>query len=440
MKMKNKKIFALLLTLSWSAHSHANEEFEKIWQSISTRSLHLKSSEEMVLASEKNKSRMGKHWLPTLYVTGSSYLTSDPGANMFGLLSQRSIEQMDFIPDKLNHPGSNLYTKGAVGINLPLYEGGMKSSIAKASEFQYEAKKLEDSSHKVQLYGEVAKSYFTIQSLERFNAEIAKIKKTLDNIIGRYQIGSKSNMLGYSGLLGLRSLNNRILAITDETNAKHAAHLKALNELNGEQLMLNRKEAANYLNDVNKYLSSTQGEYQETDKVRALEQNAKAASEMIGVEKSRNRPRVGIFAESYAFNGERKTATGYTTGLSLSWNLFSGNDLGASDEAIHNSHAAQYYAEASSQKEKMEFNSLTEMETTLVKTIVTLDESQKLLDEQTVVANNLFRNGMINALQLTEVLSRRVDLLKSKNDVELNLVETKSKKMLFTKNNPDLLK
>jgi len=393
-----------------------------------------------VLATEKNKSRMSKHWMPTLYLTGSSYITSDPGANMFGLLSQRSIDQMDFIPDSLNHPGSNLYTKGAVGISLPLYEGGMKSSISKASDFQYEAKKLEDSSNRVQLYSEVAKSYFTIRSLERFNSEINKIKKTLDNIIGKYQIGSKSNMLGYSGLLGLRSLNNRILAITDETNAKHAAYLKALNELNGEQIKLDRKEAANYLNDVNQYLSTSQGEYQETDKVRALGQSAKAANEIIGAEKSRNLPRVGVFAESYVFNGERKTSTGYTTGLSLSWNLFSGNDLGASDEAIHNSHAAKYYAEASSQKEKMEFNSLTEMETTLVKTIVTLEESQKFLDEQTVVANNLFRNGMINALQLTEVLSRRVDLLKSKSDVELNLVETKSKKLQLTKNNSAILK
>ncbi len=425
--MQKKKILTVLLMLSWNAY--ANEEFEKIWKSIETKSLALKASTESVSASELNQKRMGNHWLPTVYATGSSYLTNDPGANMFGLLSQRSIEQVDFMPDKLNHPGSNLFTKGAIGINMPLYEGGMKSSIAKASEFQYEAKKFEKSSVNVQLYGEVAKSYFTLKSLDRFSDDIGKVKNTVDAIIGKYQIGSKSNQLGYSGLLGLKSLKNRILAITDETNAKHEAYLKALNELNGEKISLSHRDGGSFLPDVNKYMPTSQNEYVESDKVKALNQNAKAATEIIGAEKSRNLPRVGVFAEGDAFNGKRKTATAFTTGLYLNWNLFSGTDHGAGDEAIHNSHAAKYFAEASSQKEKMEFNSLTEMESTLVKTLDTLGESQKLLDEQTVVANNLFKNGMINALQLTEVLARRIDLLKSKSDVELNLVETKAKKI-----------
>lgn len=436
--MSQKKVLTILFALSWNVY--ANDEFEKIWQSVSNRSLYLKSSEESVLATEKNKTRTSKHWLPTLYATGSTYLTNDPGANMFGLLSERSITQSDFMPDKLNHPGSNVFTKGAIGVNMPLYEGGMKSSVAKASEFQYEAKKLEDSSNKVQLYGEVAKSYFTIKSLERFDSEIGKIRSTLDSIIGRYQLGNKSNMLGYSGLLGLRSLKNRILAITDETQAKHTAYLKSLEELNGETIHLNKKEDANYLSDVNRYLSTNQNEYKESDKVKALNQNALAANEIIAAEKSRNLPRVGVFAESYAFNGKRNTDTGFSTGLYVNWNLFSGNDIGASDEALHKSHAAKYFAEANSQKEKIEFNSLTEMENTLVKTLETLSESQKLLDEQTVVANNLFKNGMINALQLTEVLSRRVDLLKSKSDVELNLVETKAKKIQLTNKLADNLK
>lgn len=433
--MNKKNLLALLLILTFKAQ--ANDEFDKIWNSISSKSLYLKSSKEIVLASEKNKMRMGNHWVPTVYTTGSSYLTSDPGANMFGLLSERSIEQSDFMPDRLNHPGSNIYTKLALGVSVPLYEGGMKTSISKASEYQYESKKFEDKFNKVQLYSEVAKNYFTIKSIERFDSEILKIKSMLDGIIGKYQLGNKSNMLGYSGLLGLKSLKNRILAITDENQAKYEVLVKALDELNGDHIQL-KKNDTNYLSDVNKYLSIEQSEYQESDKINALNQNAKAANEIMGAEKSRNLPRVGIFAESYAFNGNRKTAGGYTAGLTLNWNLFSGNDLGASDEALHKSYAARYFAEASSQKEKIEFRSLTEMESVLIKTIVTLGESQKLLDEQTIVANSLFKNGMINALQLTEVLSRRIDLLKSKSEVELSLVETKSKKLLLTNKKSDI--
>ncbi|MBP9681058.1 MAG: TolC family protein [Bacteriovorax sp.] len=432
MKFKQKVVATSLLLLSTSAQ--ANEEFEQIWKTIADRSLSLKSSEEMVSASEKNKTRMARHWMPTIYATGSSYVTNDPGANMFGLLSERSIKQSDFAPDDLNHPGSNLFSKASIGINFPLYEGGMKNSIAKASEYQFEAKKLEKGTHERELFSEVAKSYFMFQSLEKYNQEISKIQKTLDSIIGRYQLGNKSNMLGYSGILGLRSLKNRILALTDESSAKQRAFLQSLEELKGEKIRLSKKEQDLYLADMNKYLSSTQNEYKGSQKVSALNQTARAATEMIGAEKSRNLPRIGVFTEGNAFNGSRKTATGYSAGLYLHWNLFSGSDTGASDEAIHNSHAAKYFAEANSQKEKIEFNALSEMESTLVKTISTLEESQKLLDEQTVVANSLFKNGMINALQLTEVLSRRVDLLKSKNEVELNLIETKSKKMQLTTN------
>lgn len=306
----------------------------------------------------------------------------------------------------------------------------MKKSLADVSAHQYESKKSEAQATQIDLYSEVAKSYFTLKSLDRYQLEINKVKSTIDSIIGKYQIGNKSNMLGYSGLLGLKSLKNRISAINDETSTKKKAYLNALEELNGEKIKWKSEVESNYLTEAERYLSSN-SEYSASAKIKTMQENAEAAKAAIGAEKSRNLPRVGLFAESYAFNGERDTGKGFSTGLYLNWNLYSGTDYGASQEAIHNSHAAKFYAEAMSQKEKIEFDSLKEMEGTLSRTMVTLEESQKLLDEQTNVSNSLFKNGMINALQLTEVLSRRIDLLKNKNEVETNLIETKAKKYEF---------
>lgn len=426
--MKKGLITALFLMTGASAMADA--DFENLWKTIEQNSLALKASGESVEAAGKNLSRSKRHWHPTVYATGQSYLTNDPGANMFGLLSQRKIEQTDFMPDKLNEPGSNLFTKGTIGINLPLYEGGMKKSLANVSAHQFEAKKSEAKANQTTLFSEVAKSYFTIRSLDRYQDEVNRIKNTLDSIIGKYQVGSKSNPVGYSGLLGLKSLKNRIAAINDETSAKRKAYVKALEELSGGKVQLNGKEEMNYLVEVNRYLS-VDSEYGRSAKVKAMEEAAEAAKAAIGAEKSRNLPRVGLFAETYAFNGERDTGTGFSSGVYVNWNLYSGTDYGAAQEAIHNSHAARYYAQAMTQKEKIEFESLKEMESTLERTMITLSESQKLLDEQTNVANNLFKNGMINALQLTEVLSRRVDLLNNKNEVETNLIETKAKKYEF---------
>jgi outer membrane protein TolC len=414
-------------------------QFEKIWEKINVNSKVLKASAEQVEATHLNMSRSEKHWLPTLYMTGQSYITNDSGANMFGLLSQRKIEQADFNPTILNDPEANHFTKGALGLNFSLYEGGMKEAMKKASSFQFESKKSENGKNKIEYYSEVSKNYFTLVSLNLQKNQLDKVGSTLKSIIGKYQIGNKGNMVGYSGLLGLKSLKNRLLAIKDENNAKMSAYSNALNELaeSSDKITFSGNEDIQKL--LNEYLNSNSG-YAPSDKIKSLEYNAMATAEIIGAEKSRNLPRIGVFTEGNIFNGKRDTATGYAAGLYLNWNLFSGNDVGATEEAIHHSHAAKYYAEAMLQKEKIDFDAQNTMEETLVKTLVTLEESQKLLDEQMSVANNLFKNGMISALQLVEVLNRRVDLINSKTEVETKLIEAKAKKITLTNTQIDLAK
>lgn len=433
-----KKI--ILVSTLVSNIAMANDlQFERLWNDILNESLSSKAMNEMVEAKNQNLKRASSHWLPNLYLTGNSFVTNDPGSNMFGLLSERSITQSDFMPDKLNHPDSSLYNKATLGANVFLYEGGMKEAIKTASSFQLESKLNEKKSVDLEMYAEVSKNYFSLSSLNHQRNELLKVEKTIDSILSKYQIGNKSNLLGYSGLLGLKSLKNRLKAIGDENTAKTVAMSSALNELRKRNDVLEFASNENLVDNLKKYLKSNDT-YLASSKVKTFEANAKAAEEVINAEKSRNLPRVGAFAEAYAFNGDRKTATGYSTGLFLHWNLFSGNDVGATSEAIHNSHAAKYYAMATEQKEKMEFVGLSQAEEALLKTYITLEDSQKLLDEQTNIANTLFKNGMINALQLVEVLSRRVDLINSFNEVELNLIDTKAKKYTLNNSIPEFVK
>ncbi len=430
----------ILMAFVLSSNVFAKDmQFENLWQNINSNSKALKASSEQVEASKLNLSRSEKHWLPKLYMAGQSYITNDSGAYMFGLLSQRKIEQADFNPATLNEPGSNHFIKGALGINLPLYEGGMKESIRKASSFQFESKKSEDGKNKVEYYSEIAKNYFVLVSLNSQKLELKKVSNNLELIISKYQIGNKGNMVGYSGLLGLKSLRNRLSAINDENTAKTTAYSKALNELAELNDTLSFTGSENIQQLLKEYLASNDS-YSPSNKIKSFQYNALAASEVVGAEKSRNLPRIGAFAEGNVFNGKRDTATGYATGLYINWNLFSGDDVGASNEAVHNSYAAKYYAEAMSQKEKIEFDAQNTMEETLVKTLGTLEDSQKLLDEQMIIANNLFKNGMISALQLVEVLNRRIDLVNSKTEVETKLVEAKAKKITLTNTKIEMLK
>lgn len=430
----------LLLSVGFLSQAYAKDlQLEELWKKSYSKAFVVQASQATTDASKIEMERSQKHWQPQIYATGNSYMTNDPGANMFGLLSQRDIKQADFAPDSLNHPDSSLFTKGAVGINLPLYEGGQKVAVSKAMSSMYEAKKKEEKFNGLSFYSEFVKTYTSVLALHVQEVELKKVKGTLESLLARYEIGNKNNMLGYSGLLGLKSLNQKLIALQDENAAKASANIKAISELSGEETHLKFHEKEDAENTINEYLAVNREEYRSSVKINALYDNAKAAKEIIEAEKTRNLPRVGVFGESYAFKGDRKTATGYSAGLYLNWNLYSGNDFGATEQAISRSHAATYYAKANDQKDKMEYEGMRDMQKALIKTLGTLNESEKLLDEQIKIANTLFKNGMINALQLVEVMSRRVDLVGLQTDARMNLIKVQSQLLILTETQPALL-
>ncbi len=62
-----------------------------------------------------------------------------------------------------------------------------------------------------------------------------------------------------------------------------------------------------------------------------------------------------------------------------------------------------------------------------------LNDSYKLLIEQSKITETLFKNGSINALQFVEVLSRRADLITQQGEAEIGLVKTATQ--MITKQN-----
>ncbi len=421
-----KTLYFIFLTLLSSQAFSKARELDDLIQAANESSLAQKAANENVNAANIEKERSSKHWLPQVYLNGQSFLSSDPGAALFGKLAQREIQNSDFVADSLNHPATSLYTKAVVGVNLPLYEGGQKFAINKAMTFMSEAKQLEAKAVQSEFTIEVVKNYFIGKNLNLEKSDLVKIKSTIDSIISRYQVGNKQNLLGYSGLLGLKSLQNRITALLDENAAKSKASEKALSELSGVKAELNYDSSSNFNSLLKEYLSFSENNYVASKKIQSYFENAKSAKEIIDAEKSRNLPRVGLFGEGYALNGERNLGKGFTAGVYLNWNLFSGNDYGADLEANHKSRAAQYFAEASLQKEKVEYNGLKDGLEAVNHSLVLLDDSEKYLEEQTKISHILFKNGLINALQYVEVLSRRVDLIKSKSMAQDELISIHS--------------
>jgi hypothetical protein len=163
--------------------------------------------------------------------------------------------------------------------------------------------------------------------------------------------------------------------------------------------------------------------------LKSLQLQAAAAQDMSKAELARHLPRVGAFAETYAFDGDRDQSDGYTAGLYLQWNLFNPNDFGRRREAQYKARAAESYARAMGQNENATRAGLDAASQSLQQNLNLLADSDKLTIEQLRVAESLFRNGAINALQFVEVLSRRADLIAQKTEAEIQYLKITAEKM-----------
>ncbi|HNF27561.1 MAG TPA: hypothetical protein PKV80_24040, partial [Leptospiraceae bacterium] len=86
----------------------------------------------------------------------------------------------------------------------------------------------------------------------------------------------------------------------------------------------------------------------------------------------------------------------------------------AVEQARLNSKAMQERANELIRNEESKAKSLLQMENALRKNLELVTENAKLMDEQVIVAQQLFGSGALNALQLSEVLSRKADVIQVK--------------------------
>jgi hypothetical protein len=222
--------------------------------------------------------------------------------------------------------------------------------------------------------------------------------------------------------LGMKSLLNRLQGLINQYEGQSLGYRKSLNEMGLKQKDWNTESLSteNYiksfdLEKINLLLKSY--------KTEAMALNAHALSFSPKMEIAKFRPQIGTFAEGYVFNGSKNTANGYTVGVYLRWNLFDPNVQGSVKEAQFKSIAISKSSEAMAQQEQAEKTAMLENFDALRKNHALMLESERLLSEQTKTSQTLFRNGSINALQMTEVLNRRIDLISQLKDLESALIE-----------------
>lgn len=461
--------FIFLGITGLTAQESQTLEFGKIWEKIKENSHTQKALSLESRAAKISSNKASKHWLPRVYADARNFTTNDPALNFFSTLGQRSATNSDFstksartqpsnfidtnnnlytspnyntlnlfAPDTLNHPGTNTYQRGTLGVDFSIYEGGSKKAVARAFEKQAEGKQLENRFVTLNEYANFAAMYGTLISLYEQQEKVSSLDKTVSSILSRYQLGNRANPVGYSGGIALKSLKNRIEGIKEETAARIES-LKTTIESSSGNLSENWSIKTQTTNSfANEYLKFSAPE--RSFMAKAMKAYADGATEQAEAEKARILPKVGVYGESYLYRGERAVANSFNAGFYIQMNLYSPGDLDAIEQAKLNSKAMQERVEETIRNEEAKVKSLFQMEKALVKNLELMQENSKLMEEQLTVSQQLFSSGAINAIQLSEVFSRRADIILAKTNIESEYLKARAGLLTLSETNLEGIK
>ena len=472
-KILQKSFYLGIFVFSGAFHLNAEEfqtlDFGKIWEKIKENSHTQKALSLESRAAKISSNKASKHWLPRIYADARNYTTNDPALNFFSNLGQRSATNSDFstksvrtqpsnfidtnnnlyttpnyntlnlfAPDTLNNPGTNTYQRGTLGVDFSVYEGGSKKAVAKAFEKQAEGKQLENKFVSLNEYANSAAMYGTLISLYDQQEKIISLEKTVNSILSRYQLGNRGNPVGYSGGIALKSLKNRIEGIREETTARIES-IKTSIESSSGNLPQNwnlKIQSTNSFADEYLKLSAPDKSYM----AKAMKAYADGATEQAEAEKARILPKVGVYGESYLYRGERAVANSFNAGFYIQMNLYSPGDLDSIEQAKLNSKAMQERVEETIRNEEAKIKSLLQMEKALSKNLELIQENTKLMEEQLTVSQQLFSSGAINAIQLSEVFSRRADVIQAKANMESEYLKARAGLLTLSETNLEGIK
>lgn len=401
--------------------------FPEVWRGVQSHSLALAAQRARVEAASQESLRSGRHWYPTLGFEARSFYTSDPGASLFSKLGEKSIAAADFAPEALSNPEYKRHEKATLGATWMFYEGGLKDYSHLAIEKSLLAEKRGEQALVVAEFSRALGLYGGLVVLERKEKAILPLKTVLESTLERYQVGVTTNPLGYSGLLGLKTLLHRLSGELSMIYAEKQAIWKAFLITSGipsEQWFTESPSLEDlFRQDIDSIVKAGEGP---SYLVQAELEGAVSAALAAEAEGSRHLPHVGLFAQQDMYNqSESSSASSQTYGVFLNWQLFSATDYGAVSQAKAKALSYRLRAENTQREQEIKKAQNEIAISALLDQIKLADQSLALLEEQTTVSRKLFTSGLINALQLTEVYSRRVDVILARSQMEKSVLQMK---------------
>lgn len=419
-------VFGIVVLLQSSTRvlSATTYGFDEVWQRIRQLSPDIKQSEQELQAAKIAHNRSKRHYLPQAQIQMKGFSTNDAGMTLFSNLSERAVNAADFNPATLNDPGFGAFARGSLAMTLPLYQGGLNKATKQATALlatakEYNQKFMTDfqfANNAVE-YALLLASYKNKNSFESLNVE-------LNRFLNDYELESSKNPVGHSGLLGLKALSNRLRASIKQSQAQINTYKGALSQRSG----LDPNSWTPRIQDLVLFLKAQFGARSlkkkttaTPDSVKVSQYYAQAMKQYSSIEKSQLLPHLGLFGQTDVNMGSRDIASATTMGGYLQWNILSPTQYGAHKEKQLQASAIESQANAQQQKSRIDYDqSLINIKATH-ENLGLMRESLSLLIEQTKTTNELYQNGVINILQVVDLLNRRGDLITQIHQAEMQL-------------------
>ena len=428
------KILSLFVSLLTPLHLSLADDsvlsFPEVWRAIRESSPSERAAIASAQAADIASDRSGRHWYPRVFMDAKAFSTNDPTATFFEQLSEKQITTGNFNPSLLNNPGSNFFTDVGFGLDLPVCEGGArvaenesKKTISQAKSLMVQVTLNEDYLSATQQYGKLI-------AVGEQEAELKSLQETVTGVINRYQLGGRGNPVGYSGLLGLKGLRNRIAAALIQNHEEALASKESLSQMASHDPMNWQPKPQPFLEFIRESLPALKSARDSSSaSVKSSQMLAKSQEQASDAEKAKFLPKVGLFAHESINSGSLGTGNAYSAGAYLQWNLFSATDYGSIHEAELRNSESSAHADAQALAEGIQKTQARHADTASEQSIRLMTENVKLLAEQTDSSRKLYQSGAINALQFLEVLSRRADLLSALTQAELTLLSARESQL-----------
>ncbi|MFI5304384.1 MAG: TolC family protein [Nitrospiria bacterium] len=424
-------IFCSLPKTAMGEPSPVEISFKDVWSMVQENAPSEKASELELDAIRIENERALREKYPRLYMDVRAYSTDDPVLSFMSVLGQRQLQSSDFAPESLNEPGNQFYQKATLGADWNLYDGGLQNSKLRFEEKTLLAKTYAQKNDTQELYYQTALLYGTAMIFQEQATQLARLLDSTQKLLEHYRIGVKDNPLGYSGLLGLKTVTNKIDELLSENESLTHSAKMALEEraVKLPKLWSPMKNSGQdpILAFVNSYLNPDNNSPEiksGSPKTQMLLLEAQASELQIEGEKAKTRPRVGLYTEGYVYGGNRDIAPSYVLGLYLKWDLMSSDTYRKADQAQVVANALKARAEDFRLHEKIETESAYLSSLSLKKRIIFMEEDSKLLEEQFQTSKKLYATGSINVLQLVEVINQNIELSSNLAHMETEYLKT----------------